>query len=487
MSWRRQSFLCAGAFVLIVSCSRAAPQDPSLTPDTPASSQAEVSSASTATSTAAAPIAEDPPASAAGPEPSIPVATESTGAPRADGSLGESDTNDEVAGQSDDAGPVADPVDEAADAEPSRDERCETVAPPPLTVHDGADTWEGTAVIFPEKAVGLAVTGAPVGPAALSQLDGAELAFNGACDTQVFERDGSLKREWSFSQPVRNVYPDGTGGIVYEQHGDSAHSRELRWWPADADSPTALLADSVTLGDGGLESYFGVTVVAGSPVVLYTNIEWPEDEDECVGCNPNYREVLHRRGLVNSDSLRLGDVGGYEWSFEPKAITPEAIYGFNTTDGGQWNSAVAVDPETSEGLPSIRRSDDFDGDCFDRSDSLNCPMLIVPVGDDFVAGFTAFSDGRGTHLYVLARIDGTSHEIVEFFPVALVGNGWNVLGAQAWGQRVVLNTSNAQAHLGGRRVEHLRRPIIVDLASRTAEVYDRYGTLHLTPIWDYVQ
>ena len=483
MSWRRQSILCAGAFVFVASCSRAAPLDRSLAPDTPASSQAEVSSASTAMNTAAVLIAEDPPVSIAVPESSIPVDTESTGAPRADGSLGEVHTNDEIAGQPDDAGPVADPVEEATDAKPSRDERCETVFPPPLTAHDGADTWEGTAVIVPEKAVGLAAD-VPVGPVALSQLDGAELAFHGACDIQVFERDGYLKREWSFSQPVRNVYPDGAGGIVYEQHGDAAHSRGLRWWPADADSPTAPLADSVTLGDGGLKSYFGVTVVAGSPVVLYTNIEWPEDENECVGCNPNYREVLHRKGLVNSDSLRLGDVGGYEWSFEPKAITPKAIYGFNSTDGGQWNSVVAVDPESSDGLPFIRRSDDFDGDCFDRSGSLVCPELIVPVGDDFLAGFTAFSDGCGTRLYVLARVEGTSHEIVEFFPVVLVGNGWNVLDAQVWGQRVVLNTSNAQAHLGGRRVEHLRRPIIVDLASRTAEVYDRYGTLHLTPIWD---
>ncbi len=309
--------------------------------------------------------------------------------------------------------------------------------------------------------------------------------FHGACEVQAFERDGTLKREWAFDQPVQNVYADGGGGVVYEQIGDSTHNRELRWWPAGADEPTVLLTGIFTFGDGGFESYFGVTVVEDSPVVLYTTIEWPEDEDECVGCNPNYLEVLYRRELLGTDSLRLGDVGGHEWAFEPKAITPEAIYGFNSTDGGQWNSAVATDPESRDEVSFITRTDDFDGDCFDRPDSLICPTLIVPVGDGFVVGFVAFSDGHDARLYVLARVDGTSGEIVEFFPVVLTGSGWNVLGVQVSGQRVVLNRSSAQTHLGGRRTENLRRPIIVDLASRTAEVYDRYGTLHLTQSWDH--
>lgn len=427
---------------------------------------------------------------------SVPAPIEDAESPEADESHGESITNAGTAGQTEDSQPETDPgatgagseaEPETADTEgePSRDERCEPLVPPPLVAYDDGDTWEGTPIIVPRKAVGLTAGEAPIAPAALQPLDGAELVFHGACEVQAFERDGTLKREWAFDQPVQNVYADGGGGVVYEQIGDSTHNRELRWWPAGADEPTVLLTGIFTFGDGGFESYFGVTVVEDSPVVLYTTIEWPEDEDECVGCNPNYLEVLYRRELLGTDSLRLGDVGGHEWAFEPKAITPEAIYGFNSTDGGQWNSAVATDPESRDEVSFITRTDDFDGDCFDRPDSLICPTLIVPVGDGFVVGFVAFSDGHDARLYVLARVDGTSGEIVEFFPVVLTGSGWNVLGVQVSGQRVVLNRSSAQTHLGGRRTENLRRPIIVDLASRTAEVYDRYGTLHLTQSWDH--
>ncbi|MXY01649.1 MAG: hypothetical protein F4190_08200 [Acidimicrobiales bacterium] len=341
----------------------------------------------------------------------------------------------------------------------------------------------GTAIIVPRKLVDPWAGDTPAAPAAVSQFEGAELAFHGACEVQLFDRDGTVTREWAFSQPIRSVYPDGAAGIVYYQYLDSESNSVLRWWPAGDETPTEVLSSTVAFGDGGLASFLGVTVVEGSPVALYTTVE--DDDDECFSCTPNYREVLYRRGLLSSYSVRLGDVGGYEWSFEPKAITPEAIYGFSSTDGDQWNSAVVIDQESDVKLPFIRRSDDFDGDCFDRTDSLDCPRLIVPVNEDFVAGFWASSDVASISLYVFAYIDGISGEIADIFPVMLTDDGRNVLGVQVWGQRLVLNTSTAPGYLGGRRVESLRRPIIVDLASRTAEMYDRYGTLHLTPVWEH--
>ena len=304
---------------------------------------------------------------------------------------------------------------------------------------------------------------------------------------QQFGHDGTLRHEWTFTHPIQNVYSDGVGGIVYDQHGDSAPSSGLQWWPAGDEAPTEVLSRSVAFGDGGLASFLGITVVEGSPAVLYTTIEIPEDGDECVGCNPNYREVLHRRGLLNADPLRLDQVGGYEWGFEPTAITPGAVYGFNGSDGGQWNSAHALDPGSTAELPPLKGPDGAYSECFEEPDGEWCPTLIVPVDDDFVAGFRAASDVAGVGLIVLAYIDGISGEIADYFPVVLTDDGWNVLGVQVSGERLVLNTSNAYGHVGGRRVEHLRRPIIVDLASRTAEVYDRYGTFHLTPIWDRQQ
>lgn len=495
--WCRWLILCAGVCVLVAGCSSGVPPESSLSPEPPVGSQAEAPSRSTTTSAAPTPVAEAPPASEAAQKPLVPLTTELASTSEVDESHDESPVDSGTAGQKEDAEPAADDGDAAAeteavpevdtDAGPSRDERCEPAIPPPWAPPEIADSWEGTAIIVPKKLVDPRTGEAPVAPVAPSHFEGAELVFHGACEVQLFDRAGAVKREWAFSQPIRSVYSDGTAGIVYYQYLESESKSVLRWWPAGADEPMTLLSGAVAFDDGGLVDFFGVTVVDGSPVFLYTAVEWPEDDDGCVGCNPNYREVLYRRGLLNSDSLRLNEVGGYEWSFEPKAITPEAIYGFNSTDGGQWNSAVAIDPEHDDGLPFIRRSDDFDGDCFDRPDSLVCPSLIVPVGDNFVAGFGAFSDEHGTRLYVLARIDGVSQEIVEFYPVVLTGDGWNVLGVQLWGQRVVLNTSSAQAHLGGRRVESLRRPIIVDLASRTAEIYERYGTLHLTPVWDHQQ
>ncbi|MDE0499495.1 MAG: hypothetical protein OXH86_19325 [Acidimicrobiaceae bacterium] len=438
--------------------------------------------------------AETPPASEAAQEASVPVSSEGAPTLEADESHDESLMDTEAARQKQDSEPSPDhegaiAKTEAApevdtDAEPSRDERCEPAIPPPWAPPEFADTWMGTAIIVPRKLVDPWAGDTPAAPAAGSQFEGAELVFHGACEVQLFDRDGTATREWAFAQPIRSVYPDGAGGIVYYQYLDSESTSVLRWWPAEADEPMTLLDGAAAFDDGGFVDFFGVTVVDGSPVVLYTTVEWPEDDDGCAGCNPNYREVLYRRGLSNADSLRLGDVGGYEWGFGPRAITPDAVYGFNGSDGGQWNSAHALDPSTTADLPPLRGPDGAYSECFEEPDWEWCPTMIAPVDDDFVAGFWASSDVAGISLFVLAYIDGGSGEFADFFPVMLTDDGWSVLGVHVWGSHLVLNTSNRRGLARGRWVEHLRRPIIVDLALRTAEVYDRYGTFHLTPIWD---
>lgn len=424
------------------------------------------------------------------------MSTEGADTWEADESSDESPIDAEVAGQQEDAGPAADHGDAAAeteaasetadtDAGSSRDERCEPAIPPPWAPPELADTWNGTAIIVPKKLVDPEVGDTPVAPVALSRFDGAEVVFHGACKVQRFDRDGTVTREWAFSQPIRSAYPDGAAGIVYYQYLDSEPNSVLRWWPAGADEPMTLLSGAVAMDEGGLVDFFGVTVVDGSPVVLYTTFEWPEDDDGCVGCNPNYKYVLYRRGLLSADSLRLGDVGGYEWGFGPRAITSDAVYGFNGSDGGQWNSAHALDPGATADLPPLRGPDGAYSECFEEADWEWCPTLIAPVDDDFIAGFWASSDVAGIPLFVIAYIDGISGEFADFFPVLLTDDGWSVRGVHVWGTHLVLNTSNRRGRISGRQVEHLRRPIIVDLASRTAEVYDRYGTLHLTPVWDH--
>ncbi len=335
-------------------------------------------------------------------------------------------------------------------------------------------TWQGIPVIeLPESAAPEA-DGTTTAPRLLRRFDNVEVLLHDRNHAWTFGPDGSVAHEWSFDAPSGTVFPDGAGGIVYENRSGidddvrSLNSGILHMRSGASPETVVSCTDHCT------ELWLvGVTDVGGSAEVVYIVESWPPLPDDAEYSYPTHIEVLHRLNLKTQESVELAPVGGWEWWFYNTIIVDTELFGAWGTDGG--NGVVGYD--LLDGSSTYGGFGASNPDCFDTNPSLTCPRFAFAFIDSIM---TAFWDYGRT--FVVSWNDRVSEQHQFTLPIVMPPEVNDIYGIEAWDSVLIINTVTREETPDSAQPRWLPyRAVLIDLESHETEIYSHPGVLRLVP------
>ena len=452
----RIGWLCA----VLVAAGCAVDSDPGDSPKTgvPTSAAAESApvTATTAPSSTTTSEVEPPPTSASVPRAEAPDDPSPGETPAADPAEQPTSSGDE-APPDENIGTVPDAL---PDDEPSPEPEPETLL-----------TWQGIPVIDLSGTVPAAADGTVTAPRLLTRFDDVEVLLHNQDHAWTFNPDGSIDKEWAFDVPVRTVFPDGAGGILYQDGAgfdDLVNNSSIHHLNEPGHGSKALVdctGDCVGLW------LAGVVYLGSSTEVVYTVESWPPLPDDAEYPYPTQTEVLHRFDLRTQESVELAPVGGWEWWFYNTVVVGNELFGAWGTDGG--NGVVGYD--LLDGSSIFGGFETAEADCFDTGPSLDCPRFAFASTDHIV---TAFWDYRSTFIVSSYNRDPEEHRYT--LPIAMPAEVNDIYGIEVWDSVLIINTLvPEEATDSSQRRWMPYRAVLIDLETHETELYSHAGVLRV--------
>ena len=264
--------------------------------------------------------------------------------------------------------------------------------------------------------------------------------------------------KWTFDEAVGRVFPDGSGGIIYQD-------RDEIFYQAEPHSDREVLVECATLClptmIGGPVSLIGLAILDESREAIYS-VRDCDEAPEGYGGNPLCHETLRRTSLDTGDTASLGRIGGWEWSFGNTVIVDHGLFGHWGTDGGQGLT----------GYDLLSGSEiEIDLDC--------CPSYIAPFDDAIVtAGWTYMGNDRVFIVSVYGR-DAEQHRFT--LPILVPDDVTGIHSLEIWDSVLVLNTLTREGYPNHSAGGYPYRAVLVDLNTQETEFYSRPGILQLVP------
>ena len=341
----------------------------------------------------------------------------------------------------------------------------------PETESPTAETWEGIPVITVADTAARQPEGTVTAPRLLRRFEDAEVLLRHQGRAWTFNPDGSIDKEWAFDAPVRTVFPDGAGGILYQDGAgfdDLVNNSSIHHLNEPGHGSKALVdctGDCVGLW------LAGVVYLGSSTEVVYTVESWPPLPDDAEYLYPTQTEVLHRFDLRTQESVELAPVGGWEWWFYNTVVVGNELFGAWGTDGG--NGVVGYD--LLDGSSIFGGFETAEADCFDTGPSLDCPRFAFASTDHIIA---AFWDHRST--FIVSSYDRDSEEHRYTLPIAMPAEVNDINGIEVWDSVLIINTLvPEEATDSSQRRWMPYRAVLIDLETHETELYSHAGVLRV--------
>ena len=346
------------------------------------------------------------------------------------------------------------PQDDEAQPAPGSEPDTEPI---PSDVSEAPLTWRDIPVITVFETDTTETVEAVTTPRLLHRFDDVEVLLHFGSSVWLFEHEDA-PREWTFDEAVGRVFPDGSGGIIYQD-------RDEIFYQAEPHSDREVLVECATLClptmIGGPVSLIGLAILDESREAIYS-VRDCDEAPEGYGGNPLCHETLRRTSLDTGDTASLGRIGGWEWSFGNTVIVDHGLFGHWGTDGGQGLT----------GYDLLSGSEiEIDLDC--------CPSYIAPFDDAIVtAGWTYMGNDRVFIVSVYGR-DAEQHRFT--LPILVPDDVTGIHSLEIWDSVLVLNTLTREGYPNHSAGGYPYRAVLVDLNTQETEFYSRPGILQLVP------
>ena len=346
------------------------------------------------------------------------------------------------------------PQDDEAQPAPGSEPDTEPI---PSDVSEAPLTWRDIPVITVFETDTTETVEAVTTPRLLHRFDDVEVLLHFGSSVWLFEHEDA-PREWTFDEAVGRVFPDGSGGIIYQD-------RDEIFYQAEPHSDREVLVECATLClptmIGGPVSLIGLAILDESREAIYS-VRDCDEAPEGYGGNPLCHETLRRTSLDTGDTASLGIIGGWEWSFGNTVIVDHGLFGHWGTDGGQGLT----------GYDLLSGSEiEIDLDC--------CPSYIAPFDDAIVtAGWTYMGNDRVFIVSVYGR-DAEQHRFT--LPILVPDDVTGIHSLEIWDSVLVLNTLTREGYPNHSAGGYPYRAVLVDLNTQETEFYSRPGILQLVP------
>ena len=346
-------------------------------------------------------------------------------------------------------------------------------------------TWQGIPVIDVPESTAAETDGAIAAPRLLRRFDDVEVLLHHEDRAWTFSPDGPVDKEWTFDVPAWTVFPDGAGGIVYQDSAgfyDPVNNSSIRHLNEPGRDSKALVdctGDCIGLW------LAGVAYLGGSAEVVYTVDSWPPLPEDAEHFYPTRTEMLHRIGLETLESASLVRVGGHEWGFGGKIVGTE-LRGVWSTEA--YDGLVSYDLESGSVVCGTDWLEGFiEGesmpDCLETQSQSPCPYSLTPFDDGIASACMHYAGNSGVSMrvYIVSTYDRSSQPTWTSLPLNPPSEQTNIHSIAVWGSTLVINTLTREGYPGHRTGGFPHHAILIDLESQEIELYSHPGVLRLTP------